>query len=151
MSPAPAVPFPGFPSALTLLYSAYFLHVHLNSKSCLLSPPLTLSLSFSLSNCASVCLFLSLALSLSLSLSLRQRLEIVLAGRREQAGGKRRGRGGQKRGERCCEGGRGRSLDRQTQRAQGCCVCARTCICTFVNTHSSTWALDSVLHAARWW
>lgn len=44
LSPAPAVPFPGFLSALTLLYSAYFLHVHLNSKSCLLSPPLSLSL-----------------------------------------------------------------------------------------------------------
>ena len=68
LSPAPAVPFPGFLSALTLLYSAYFLHVHLNSKSCLLSPPLSLSLflSLSLSLTAHLCVSASLTLSLSL-------------------------------------------------------------------------------------
>lgn len=85
LSPAPAIPFPGFLSALTLLCSAYFLHVSLNSKSCL---PL-----------------LPLPLCLSLSPSPKQRLEIERAGRQQRASGReqesRRGQGDKKGRERC--------------------------------------------------
>lgn len=85
-------------------------------------------------------------------LSLRPRLEIVLAGRREQVGGERGGWGGQKRGEICWERGRGRSSgDRHThtdktkhnntQGKAGSCTCVCVCtyehVCTF-QTHSFT-------------
>lgn len=96
--PAPAVPFPAFPSPLTLPYSAHFPARALELQIVSAVPP---------------SLPTSLALPLSLSVSPKQGLEIELAGRQQRASEpasdrasgreqeNRRGQGDKKGRERC--------------------------------------------------